>query len=324
MDTTLRPLSLGEILDRTFHLYRSNFLMFAGIASFAAGLNLIWKLIQTLVVHALQQHLGLAAMGGVNNGFVFVDGVIAVIAAAVSFAAITCAVSAIHLGRPTSIALAYREVIPQWGRYVWLYVIAVFLAWGPVLLIVVALMTTAFLIPHVATGTLVTGALFALYGLSMLVLVPFGIWMSLRYSLSNAACTFEKIKARAALKRSISLSKGASQKLSIFVLILLVWIISAIIMYAALTPFFLLVYGAFASHRPLTQVPIGMTIYTLFVGFIVSSITLPLYSVGLTLFYYDARIRKEGFDVEWLIDKAASETLLPPPILLPAEPAGHA
>lgn len=27
----LRPLSLGEILDRTFTLYRRNFLLFAGI-----------------------------------------------------------------------------------------------------------------------------------------------------------------------------------------------------------------------------------------------------------------------------------------------------
>jgi hypothetical protein len=32
METTLRPLSLGEILDRTAELYRSNFLLFAGIS----------------------------------------------------------------------------------------------------------------------------------------------------------------------------------------------------------------------------------------------------------------------------------------------------
>jgi hypothetical protein len=324
MDTTLRPLSLGEILDRTFQLYRSNFLMFAGLSSFAAGINLIWKLIQTVVVHALQQHIGLVAMGAVNGGFIFVDGVIAVIAAAVSFAAITCAVSAIHLGQPTSIAQAYREVMPQWGRYVWLYVIAAFFAWGPVLLVFIALMGTVLAIPHFSSGPLGNGALFAFYGLSLLALVPFGIWMSLRYSLSNAACVFEKIKARAALKRSIYLSKGASEKLSIFVLIFLVWIISAIIMYAGLTPFFILVFGAIASHHAVSQISIGMTIYTLFVGFIVSSITLPLYSIGLTLFYYDARIRKEGFDVEWLIDKAASETLFIPPIPPSAEPAGQA
>jgi hypothetical protein len=32
---------------------------------------------------------------------------------------------------------------------------------------------------------------------------------------------------------------------------------------------------------------------------------LPIYSIALTLFYYDQRIRKEGYDVEWLMERAA-------------------
>jgi hypothetical protein len=31
---------------------------------------------------------------------------------------------------------------------------------------------------------------------------------------------------------------------------------------------------------------------------------LPIYSIALTLFYYDQRIRKEGYDVEWLMEQA--------------------
>lgn len=30
----------------------------------------------------------------------------------------------------------------------------------------------------------------------------------------------------------------------------------------------------------------------------------PIYSTGLTLFYYDQRIRKEGFDIEWMMRAA--------------------
>jgi hypothetical protein len=30
----------------------------------------------------------------------------------------------------------------------------------------------------------------------------------------------------------------------------------------------------------------------------------PIYSTGLTLFYYDQRIRKEGFDIEWMMQAA--------------------
>jgi len=33
----LRPLSLGEILDRTFSLYRNNFLLFFGITAIPVG-----------------------------------------------------------------------------------------------------------------------------------------------------------------------------------------------------------------------------------------------------------------------------------------------
>jgi hypothetical protein len=40
---------------------------------------------------------------------------------------------------------------------------------------------------------------------------------------------------------------------------------------------------------------------------------LPIYSIALTLFYYDQRIRKEGYDVEWLMEQAA----LTPDAVLP-------
>jgi len=33
MITVLRPLSASELLDRTFHLYRNHFVMFAGITA---------------------------------------------------------------------------------------------------------------------------------------------------------------------------------------------------------------------------------------------------------------------------------------------------
>jgi hypothetical protein len=44
----LRPLSLGELLDRTFFLYRRHFLLFAGIAAIPYSLFLIVNLSNTL------------------------------------------------------------------------------------------------------------------------------------------------------------------------------------------------------------------------------------------------------------------------------------
>ncbi|HWG17092.1 MAG TPA: hypothetical protein VN678_04475 [Acidobacteriaceae bacterium] len=323
MDATLRPLSLGEILDRTFQLYRSHFLMFAGISCFAAGLDLIWKLIQTTTVRAVQPRVGSVALGGVSAGFGLVSFIVYVIVSAAAMAAISRAVSAIYLGQPTGIAQAYREVKPHWFRYVRVAAAALFMSWGPTILISVAIVGIAVAIPgfNNAIGPLITVGILSL---SFLLIIPFGIWMLLRYSVCIPASLFEDLGVRASLKRSIHLSKGAMQKLSIFVLILLVWVISAVITYAGLTPLLVSVFRtAFAHGKPVISV--GMTIYTLAVQFIVASITIPLYGIGLTLFYYDARIRKEGFDVEWLIQRSTPEAIEPPaPSLPPAESAGQA
>jgi hypothetical protein len=42
---------------------------------------------------------------------------------------------------------------------------------------------------------------------------------------------------------------------------------------------------------------------------------LPIYSIALTLFYYDQRIRKEGYDIEWLMQQAAMTPGVNPPVL---------
>jgi hypothetical protein len=45
MESNLRPRTLGEILDRTAELYRSNFLLFAGIFAVYAGVGLALNLL---------------------------------------------------------------------------------------------------------------------------------------------------------------------------------------------------------------------------------------------------------------------------------------
>jgi hypothetical protein len=46
MTTPLRPMSTGELLDRTFNLYRNSFVLFAGIAVLPPSLMLVVNLIQ--------------------------------------------------------------------------------------------------------------------------------------------------------------------------------------------------------------------------------------------------------------------------------------
>jgi hypothetical protein len=110
MVTVLRPLSTSELLDRTFHLYRNNFLVFVGIAA-----------IPQLGVLGLQ--LGSAAMlfSGSVVGFsavAIIAGLVSFIAIEISQAATVMAVSHLHLDRPTTIGTAYSAAKPSLGRVI--------------------------------------------------------------------------------------------------------------------------------------------------------------------------------------------------------------
>jgi uncharacterized membrane protein len=144
-------------------------------------------------------------------------------------------------------------------------------------------------------------------GLGILILAPllllglvYGVWMSLRYSLAMPACVVEDMRAGEALKRSIELTKGSRGR--IFVLALLVYAVKLLL--GILFGFPFLAFGFKHPGQPLPLVylavqQVGVFLTNTFIG--------PIYATGLTLFYYDQRVRKEGFDVEWMM-KAAGLT----------------
>jgi len=130
----------------------------------------------------------------------------------------------------------------------------------------------------------------------IVLLVAFGIYgiiMSLRYSLAVPACTVEDLKARAAIKRSITLSKGSRGR--IFMLGLLTIIIQ--IGLAALTQGFFILAGI--KHKGM--LPLWMSVLQQLLAFLTNTFVGPIYATGFTLFYFDQRIRKEGFDIEHMM-----------------------
>jgi len=142
------------------------------------------------------------------------------------------------------------------------------------------------------------------FGVGMIVLLPFfilaalyGAWMSLRYSLAVPACVVEELPATAAIKRSIELSLGSRGR--IFVLGLLVYAVRMLL--GILFGFPLI---ALAIKHPGHPLPVGWLMMQQVGFFVSSSLIGPIYSIGLTLFYYDQRIRKEGFDIEWMMHAA--------------------
>jgi glycerophosphoryl diester phosphodiesterase family protein len=106
MTTALRPLSTGELLDRTFSLYRSHFGLFIGIFA-----------LPHLIVFAFQC-VGVTLQNPANpmaNVFLTLMWslaalILTVIVAAASQAATVVAVSDVHLGRPASVVESFSRV----------------------------------------------------------------------------------------------------------------------------------------------------------------------------------------------------------------------
>lgn len=110
---TLRPLTLGELLDRTFQIYRNNFLLFAGIAAIA---YLPLFIIRSGLVLAPKLGGGSALAAIAIGGLLFIVLYLVGVAAAQSGTII--AVSAVHLSQPITIGETYSRVREMLGRIV--------------------------------------------------------------------------------------------------------------------------------------------------------------------------------------------------------------
>lgn len=308
MDTHFRPLTLGEILDRTAQLYRSHFLLFAGIAAVYSGALLVLSLVEI----GLEELLRVAHMAHSLVWLTYsVSGLsllLAFIFAGAAVAANNRAVGWLHLGQPATIRSAYSSILPRLGRYLWLMTITAIVVWLPIVLLYVAYFVVLFRFNQrnaaaaqaaAATGhpsLLVLGVASAVF---FLLLIPVGIYTALqglRYALAVPACVMEDVKARQAIRRSITLSKGSRGR--IFLLALLVLAVQTGLILITQTAFFVL---GIRNHGTL---PLGIRVLQQFVAFATNTFIGPIYATGLTLFYYDQRMRKEGYDIERMMEMA--------------------
>ena len=316
METGLRPMTLGEILDRTAQLYRTNFLLFAGIFAVYSGVSLALNLFTLGLLELLKRLHMAGALVWTTLSSTLVELLILFLLFGAAVAAICRAVAWVHLGERATIRGAYQSILPRTGRYIWLMTITALAVWTPIALLYCGYVGTLVFYTksagnhvagHPAAANPLAVSVFATVTVVfILLLIPAGIytiWMAVRYALALPACVVENLKAVKALGRGVDLSKGARWR--ILVLGLLIGAIKVGL--TLITQSFIFI-SAVKHHG---QVGAGLTAVSSVISFFTNTFLGPIYATGVTLFYYDQRVRKEGYDIEWMM-QAAGLTLPPP------------
>jgi hypothetical protein len=292
-------MSVGEWLDATFTLYRRNFALIASISAVVQVpyALLTWLLFELTGVAAFvrspfsslstqtitpaqEQQLLNSYLGvlGVTLGLVLVSLLVIV---PLGEAATTRAVSDRYLDRSSSLLSAYQAAWSRLGALVSMICILI----GAYLGSIVAIILLALLLGAAGAGGL--GALLAV--LAIIALVPVLFTAYVRTVVAVPAIVLERVSGWHGLQRSWRLSRGRFWPTAgrMLLLVLITSIISSVI--AAV---FELPGAALLPGNTFVFDQVASAIAAVFVG--------PITYIGVTLLYYDIRIRKEGFDIEML------------------------
>jgi hypothetical protein len=326
MSETFHPSTLGEILDRTAQLYRRNFWLFAGVAALPVGVILAMTALATALIFTVPGLRGGYAASPVIPILTVTLLVLLVIpvyitAAIYSYAALTEAAAGTYRGEKLSIRGALKSVTPRFWRYLWLIILqAAVVAIIPAAVAGGAIGLLVFLGTlaggGAATGVAIGFLVFVLAAAAVVVI----IWLILGYSLGISVCVVENKPAWASLQRGWDLSRGTRGR--IFVMFLLVIALAFAVSMVAAIPLMIIIFTAAARGAEPgagSAAVVAAEIIRVVTDFVMQSVLAPISSIALVLFYYDQRIRKEGLDIEWMMQQAG---LAPQPALAGPAPPG--
>lgn len=304
MTAGLQPMSLGEVLDRSFQMYRSRFRMYLGIGSLAA-LGTLAIVVLRLVLNELlfQTTLAPSTRDFLANG-----------AASISFFTwqslcgffawpiFAFAASQQFVGNRVTLRSAMEHCVRRWRA--WLVLLSSLWAiWIGIPAIIES-------VPIFARARM-NAALTLSQGAGTIAEWPrslFYIWLGwiASFALSTAlwvgipAWTIENLGFREVSGRIRALSKGVYWRIAI------TWCITGLLGWLLDVSISLVLGLAVRVLYAMT----GRDIHTLprafylTPGFTVFILVVPLFPIALTLFYYDQRIRHEGFDIEIMMNAA--------------------
>jgi hypothetical protein len=300
-------MSTSQVLDRTFSLYRHNFLLFAGIAALPPALVLAGELLLISTSRyfstAAQTPAGLgqsimAAITLILGGIVIF--VLWLVGYAMASGASVYAVSRVHLGHPTGIGECYRIIRPHTGSILGIVTILsvcvfVLLAVGAAWVVIPIVLS---LRPGNSEGSLANVAAIAFGALVFVLAIGFTIFLSAKLSLSVPACVLEKLGVFGSLKRSWTLATGTVWRL------ILVSILAAVIGGAVSgilsIPYLVGIALVVTKKDPSLLFP--FVVWQYIANFLAKTLAGPIATVAGALIYYDQRVRKEAFDLDLMME----------------------
>jgi hypothetical protein len=296
-DADLRPMSLGEVLDRTFNLYKNHFWLFAGITALPFSLLLIAQVAvaavssvaaKTPATHTAPFSAG--AVGGMVGGGALVL-ILYFVMIGAAHAATVFAVSDLYLSRPVSVRGSFTRV--GWKVF---RVLAVFLLLGLMMVVgVVVIAVFGFVFPTAILKGIGWLSLILVIGIPVAVLILMANLMC-RVAVSIPAAMLEDLGAVRALERSAYLTKG--HVLQIFVIFLLMLVATYVAILVLQMPLLILMMASVTAHKTPS---FGLQVLQQLAAFVSQVLVGPIGTIAFSLMYYNLRVRKEAFDIQHLM-----------------------
>jgi hypothetical protein len=259
----LRPLSLGEILDRTLSLYRQHFVLFVGIAALPQLLNLALSLAQVWTGRVAGGHKQVAVAVAAAG---FIGGLVGVVVYLVVYlfaqGGTVYAVSEIYLGRPATIGASLKRMRGQVG--------------------------------NLFGVTLLNGLVI---GIATILLIVPGIYMACRLITCVPAALLEDLGPRDSLERSYRLTEDSAGRSFVIYLLYFFLLYAAVLLF--ILPFS--VASRLTANDP-GSVWVWLVLGQVG-NFLATTLVTPILTIATAVFYYDLRVRKEAFDLQLLMNQ---------------------
>jgi hypothetical protein len=315
MAEPLRPSNLGEILDRTIQIYRSRFWVFVGIAMLPAMTMFALHLMENPWLHG-PPNVYLTRRGStawtllISVGFYHVASLLSLLFSPAQ----VYLTSTATLGESVSIRSALRFALARWRGYLWVAVLKLSVELMIPEIIAMALITGGAVVADKAGAFTNESSGFIAFLVIVLPAVA-GLtgflWLGSCLSLAIPAAALEGTGGFRALRRSWVLSRKSRMRL------ISTWLTIFVLAWGMQYGLRLLFqWGFIYLSRGYTFGAVTQGLYlpaSYLIREVISALLGPIYPIALTLFYYDQRIRHEGYDIERLMDAAGMIAHFTPP-----------